>query len=562
MTTKPKAKRFRIRRSGSLSGGGGTGGTRGDTPGTEEPAGAAPDRPERPAQPAQQVDGPEQVSSESEIDAIRKEGLTGRQLRMARRVAQKHGLSVTSDFDAVLQLRARGIDPFQRANILELVVPEADSSKTAGPDAARAEGRTQLPQTTAGGQGDDRLQLPQTMPAKKAQLPSTELHETADRRAGEIMKIQRDIARRRRRNLAMLGARLAMFVIAPTILAGYYFFAMATPMYATHSSFVIQQAESQGAAGFGSLFQGTGMATQQDSITVQTYLESRAAMTRLDEEHGFARHFSQDFIDPIQRLPEDATNEDAYSTYEKRVKLSYDPTEGILRMEVIAADPETSHTFAEALIRYAEEQVDQLTQRLREDQMAGARESYLQAEERRQTALTALTRLQAQAETVNPETRNASLEQRITNLQTQLDEKVLELQRLMDNARPNQARVDAAEAEVSRLAQQIDVLRSELTNTGSDGQSQIDLQAQLREAEENYQFQTVLVQQALTAMETAQLEANRQVRYLSLGVEPIAPDEPSYPRAFENTVLAFLIFAGIYLMISLTSSILREQVSS
>jgi capsular polysaccharide transport system permease protein len=45
-------------------------------------------------------------------------------------------------------------------------------------------------------------------------------------------------------------------------------------------------------------------------------------------------------------------------------------------------------------------------------------------------------------------------------------------------------------------------------------------------------------------------------------VPPIAPDSPTYPKAFENTLLAFLIFSGIYLMISLTVSILREQVSS
>ena len=47
-----------------------------------------------------------------------------------------------------------------------------------------------------------------------------------------------------------------------------------------------------------------------------------------------------------------------------------------------------------------------------------------------------------------------------------------------------------------------------------------------------------------------------------MGVSPIAPDEPTYPRAFENTLLAFLIFSGIYLMLSLTASILREQVAS
>jgi capsular polysaccharide transport system permease protein len=41
----------------------------------------------------------------------------------------------------------------------------------------------------------------------------------------------------------------------------------------------------------------------------------------------------------------------------------------------------------------------------------------------------------------------------------------------------------------------------------------------------------------------------------------VAPDEPTYPRAFENTTLAFLIFAGLYLMMSLTASVLREQVT-
>jgi capsular polysaccharide transport system permease protein len=42
----------------------------------------------------------------------------------------------------------------------------------------------------------------------------------------------------------------------------------------------------------------------------------------------------------------------------------------------------------------------------------------------------------------------------------------------------------------------------------------------------------------------------------------VAPDEAAYPRAFENTLVVMLIFAGIYLMISMTVAILREQVSA
>ena len=49
--------------------------------------------------------------------------------------------------------------------------------------------------------------------------------------------------------------------------------------------------------------------------------------------------FYQDWIDPIQRLSPDASNEDAYRTYIKNVRIGYDPTESVIRMEVIVAEP-------------------------------------------------------------------------------------------------------------------------------------------------------------------------------------------------------------------------------
>lgn len=340
-----------------------------------------------------QVDSAGFAQAEEAIDALRQEGLTGRQLRMARRVAQKHGLAVTSDFDAVRQLRARGIDPFQRSNVLELVVPGGNEGQLAV---------------------DGPVQLPQTVPLSPRNLPSTERVNPADRRAGEIAKIQRDLARRRRRKSLLLLVRLGVFVMLPTLMAGWYFYVMATPMYATKSEFVIQQSEaSAGGAGLGGLFAGTSMATQQDSITVQSYLTSRAALARLDAEHGFKETFSAPEIDPIQRLAEDATNETAYGLYQDHVRISYDPTEGILKREVITPDPATSQLFSEALIGYAEEQVDQLTQRLREDQMAGARAFYEEAEERRAQALAAWLVIQEDVQQIDPIGETAARTQQI-----------------------------------------------------------------------------------------------------------------------------------------------------
>jgi capsular polysaccharide transport system permease protein len=514
MTIKPSVKKFRLRR--------------------ETPQPAAPTPAAEPAAAPPATDAP---SMQDQLDAIAAEGLSARQLRMARRVAQKQGLVVGSDFDAVRQLRQAGIDPFQRQSVLELV---------------RAEPAT-----------PSKVQLPETV-ATADQLPQTKAAMRANKNASEIMQIQRDIARRRQRNLAFLAVRLAMFIFLPTFLVGWYYYQIATPMYATSSEIVIQQAQPQqaGASGLANMFQGTSMATQQDSIAVQSYLASREAMLRLDADHGFKAHFSDPDIDPIQRLASDATNEQAFAVYKSHVVISYDPTEGLIRMEVIAADPEKAYEFSQALIGYAEEQVDQLTSRLRADQMRGAQESYEAAEARRTEALANWLAIQQEVQQIDPVSESSARLGQITALESERQRAQLVLQSRLNVDRPSEIQVQALRDQIANLDVMISGLRSELIGGSNDQGSMAARNTELLTAQENYTFQTAMVQQALTQMETARIEANRQVRYLSQSVRPVLPDQATYPRAFENTIIAFLIFSGIYLMISLTASILREQVSS
>ncbi|MCK8482798.1 capsule biosynthesis protein [Aliiroseovarius sp. S2029] len=482
-------------------------------------------------------DGASEDDEAAAIAAIQKEGLTGRQLRMARRVAQKHGVAFGSDYEAVYLLRKAGIDPFKRSNMLELV----------GAD--------------GGGKPDSRssANLPQTRPMP--QLPANHVYDDADR-ARSIREIQLDIARRRRRKLRMLFLRLAFFVFLPTLVAGIYYYKYATPMYATKTEFVIQKADGAGGSGLGGLFAGSGLATSQDSITVQSYLTSRDAMLRLDGDIGYKSVFSDPDIDPIQRLDPDATNEAAYKLYKKNVKIGFDPTEGIIKMEVVAPTPEQSATFSEVLISYAEERVDNLTQRLREDQMEGAIESYEKAERDMLDAQAEVLRLQEEMGVFDATSDASALMSQITGFESQLQEKRLSLQQLLDNTRPNQARVDGLRGDIGRLETLIAELRGRLTETGGEYGSLASISGRLRIAQTNLETRTVLMQQSLQQLENARIEANKQTRYLELGVRPVAPDEPTYPKSFENTLLAFLIFSGLYLMASITASILREQVSS
>ncbi|MEL6883740.1 MAG: capsule biosynthesis protein [Pseudomonadota bacterium] len=554
MTTKPKARKFRIKRAAPTPGSSAAA-AKGGAGSTTPPPPQQPRSEPSPQPSAGEVASAAEVASENTIEAIRQEGLTGRQLRMARRVAQKHGLAPTSDFDAVRLLRAKGIDPFQRSNMLELVVPP-----TPGAPQEHSEAIAKLPaQSADGSQG--KVQLPQTVPVQRTQLPSTEVS-PAERRAQEIRNIQSDIGRRRRKKMGLLLVRLAFFVALPTFLAGYYFYAIATPMYATKSEFLIIQNEGSGGAGpLGGLLP-TQFATNADSIAVQGFLQSKDAMLRLDRDVGFKSHFTQGWIDPIQRLSEEPSNEEAYKTYKKNVKIGYDPTEGMIRMEVAAADPQVSAEFSRQLIDYAEQRVNSLSAQKRDDQMRDAREGFERAETERRAAQEELVRLQIAGSTLDPEGVISSLRTQISQVETQLIEKEIELASLLNNARPNQSRVAAARGEIGILQDTLDKLNNRMTDVSKGENSLAELSARIQLAQADVAARDMMMQSALQQMEQARVEASRQVRYLTVAVEPIAPEEPTYPRAFENSVLAFLVFAGIYLMISLTASILREQVTS
>ncbi len=564
MTTKPKARKFRIRRTG-----GPQSDAQPDTPRSDArpvAAGGAQHNPYQPSAPVAdpvdtaprhgEVTSPREVATGQSIDEIRHEGLTGRQLRMARRVAQKNGLAPTSDFDAVRLLRAKGIDPFQRANILELVTSNHGDGGDGGdgaPPLAGAQGRDL---------GPPKVQLPQTIPVRPQTLPSTDLS-PAERRGEEIMRIQRDIGKRRRRKLVLLMSRLAAFVLLPTLVAGYYYYAVATPMYSTKSEFLILSADGGsggGGGGLGALLPAQ-FSTGQDAIATQSYLLSKEAMLRLDADVGFREHFSQLRIDPIQRLDPDASNEKAYKLYKKTVKIGYDPTEGVLRMEVSSANPETSAVFSRKLIEYAEENVDALSQRKRRDAVQTATESLEQAKAERRAAQERMVKLQENS-VLDPEGEIANIRQLIGNVELQLQEKQLALNTQMNNARPNRAKVQALTSEIAVLQIELDKQNSRLTQAAVGQTSLASQTAEIQMAQADLATADLVLQSALENKRLSQIEANKQVRYLTVSVRPVASQDSSYPRSFENTILAFLVFAGIYLMASLTASILREQVSS
>ena len=203
-----------------------------------------------------------------------------------------------------------------------------------------------------------------------------------------------------------------------------------------------------------------------------------------------------------------------------------------------------------------------MTVRLRDDQEVSAKASFEDAQIKLALAQRHLVDLQQKFKTFNSEVEAGMITTQIGTLDAQLTQESLSLAQMQANASPIRRGWTRSRPASPDLEDQIAELRLKLTESSADGPSIAAVQSELVMAQADVTTRQMMLAQATSAMETSRIEANRQTRYLSVAVQPVAPDDPSYPRAFENTLVVMLIFAGIYLMISMTVAILREQVSN
>ena len=156
MSTKPKVARFFLRRverpapPPDLA--------TGDLPFSNDDDGFG-DQDFRPPQPSVLPEpAHDPAATEAALAAIAAEGLTGRQLRRARLMAQKHQIAFSSDLHAVLELRRAGIDPFSQ------------STEGEGQDTADAPPRLAAVPNASAPPSDPGRALTR-LPGERAQLP-------------------------------------------------------------------------------------------------------------------------------------------------------------------------------------------------------------------------------------------------------------------------------------------------------------------------------------------------------------------------------------------------------
>ena len=160
--------------------------------------------------------------------------------------------------------------------------------------------------------------------------------------------------------------------LVPTLLTGVYLVAFAADRYVSVASFVVRTASKpMGSTGFGALLQMVGFSRSDDDVfSVQDFLRSREAIERLGKQLPLREFFSTraEILDAIQSLLYGDTKEEFYKYAENFVDVVYNSTTGITTLTVQAFRPQDAYQMATALLALAEEKVNELNARIRDNQ--------------------------------------------------------------------------------------------------------------------------------------------------------------------------------------------------
>lgn len=364
----------------------------------------------------------------------------------------------------------------------------------------------------------------------------------------------KEIRKRRRRTL---GIRVGLGIGIPTLIAVVYYGALATPQFESSSSFTVQSPEGPAFGGV-ELLLGTvgGGGSGRDALLVQEYLQSPAILTLLTEKQGFAEHYGADSVDYLSRLSGEANLEERLKYLRDHITIKHDTSSGVLTLNVRAFSGEAAQQLNTTMLKAAESMVNEMMTKARTDRIALANREVAKMEDRLRKARHEILRLQEESGELSPIESATSLYATRTQFEGELAAAKAELSATRGALQPGAPEIEEAKRKVAAISAQLKDINDRLA--GDDNglhKSIIVFEPAMAEKE----FAMMGLAAALKSLEAAQIDANRQHRYVVTISPPSNPDAATYPRVFIKVLTVLLMSAGILGVLALLIASVREH---
>jgi capsular polysaccharide transport system permease protein len=335
----------------------------------------------------------------------------------------------------------------------------------------------------------------------------------------------------------------------PTLVAGVYYFAIASDLYLSEARFIVRSPKQVQTNPIGALLQSSGLSrASDDTAAVQDYMTTRDAVRKLEEHNDLRSVLRRPEGDFVSRFPGIMfwrhDFEALYRSYGHFVSIETDTTTGVTTLSVKAYRPEDAQMIAAALLEYSEQLVNELNERARRDALDLASGEVDRAEQRIAQIQDELTAYRVKQKMLDPKTASSGVLELIAQMSTAQTTARAQLGELLKNS-PNSPQIPLVKTRIDSLDKLIAEERAKLS-----GQSD-SVVAALTEYERLTLERELAEKQlasAFTSLEAARIEAQRQQLYLETIAMPNLADYPLYPKraiSFAVVVASCLIVYGI-----------------
>ena len=350
-------------------------------------------------------------------------------------------------------------------------------------------------------------------------------------------------------------------VVVPTLLSAVYFSVFASSVYVSESSFVIRSPRSQSSlSGLGALLQGAGFSrSQDDTFTVQEFMRSRDALSKLNDNLNLKEHFSSskiDFVNRFNALGLGGQTEELYRYFQDKFSIEMDSSSSITILKSKAFSPEMAQKINESFLGEAEKLINQLNDRARNDLVVFA-------EKDMQESAANIKKVADQLNAFRIKNGVFDLQQQ-TKVQLQLVSKLQDELIAIKTQKAQVVAVTPKNPQIPSLNAREESVRkeiaSELGKIAGVGNASFSNKA----AEfERLSLESKMAEQqyaaSLASMESAKNEIQRKQLYLERVAQPNLQDMAREPQRMLNVFTTFLLGLIIYGILRLLISSVREH---
>lgn len=319
----------------------------------------------------------------------------------------------------------------------------------------------------------------------------------------------------------------------PATLGSAYFGLIASDQYIAEAKFTVAGGEPVMPDGLGVLSGIPSVTIIQDTQIVTNYLESRAAVERLEERLNLRALYSLDGVDYFARFNPEKPIERLVRYWRRMIDVSIKMPAGIVEFRVRAFSAQDAQRIAQAAVEISEELINDLNNRMNRDALRSGELELERAQKRLQEARIALERARNEEGILDvgaaiegirkliDESRSSQLK-----LQQEYQSQLRVVSETAPQMRNLRARIEGISADIARLQAQLAT-----TQQGSNGRetlagtltrfSILDLERQIAER---------LYAGAIATVEIARLTVERKHMYLNVFVSPTLPQEARFPR--------------------------------